>query len=1158
MAANNFDDDDEPFGITAIPEGSLSLTFDESKLEESFFGGSNITNGVIVAQQPQTQAFATYEASKNENLDPLITLNGSLIDVNPHFVVYALKNGLIRVLHRHSAMRALLRGHSNQVVTDITFFHDGDTLATVGNDKKDGSGSQKSTLIVWRVYENPPEIGSERLLEITNLGFGGAPDLTMSRLIWHPFNPNQFWMTHSTGISKQVATLVETTRIQTKLVLHQDPKDKNPQPQQHAACQWHSPYCVMENALQLRELSSSDGDGDGDGDGQLVDLCWSGRDARHVLSVHKNGSIILWDLKSKEQNNAPVDEDDENDDASGTIQPKKLFVLKEKGVEHSRCLFLPHEQSVTLHANKDLESVTTCFVTASTTNSKVTIWSAFAQTKSTDPYGPRSPMNPIKLQEICFGKANPSSFVLDICYGPANLNGKKKPPSSFLLLGSRDTGKIYALHVKAEWSESNDDVDNNNNKEGAAANRAPLCSGINYMVPFSLKHPVYSWSVICGPTQDVSEDDNDADDDFSSSGSGFDIKAFAYQSKAVQCLTVTSNMSLPPKSSANSNSNSNTSSNQSSSVYTVEALEGPYVQAASGTTANANEPAYEEDEYDVDDIDDDEVVDAVASVAATPSTPSASAAPSTGGMGGLFPGAANPFANWLGAIAGNNKVDDANDDTDDDNDDALPTPPAPSDLPMPPGITKTTPPPPGIVPSAPTTNATANHNNEEEEAFLNPLELLASRMSGNNPSASAVDTTKDKNINNSRKKNNNRSKSPKQPQSNAKKGNKSNSPFPDGKVTILKREPTPSLPLPCDPSVLSDPALLAAAGIPIPPTAPIVAQQPVAPVIDPSILEEQIQKAVETAMSNLVVPAVHKSVQESFATLARPLHKSMDALGKKGVSVDSEDLKDALDIDTVLKAAFADSMRNVVVPSLQSITGQVLQQVQRSMPKPPPPPKDDSKLLAALVQQLQAMTSKMDALSAEVQGLRKTVSEQAAAAQAQAAAVAQQRRSAAASAGNNPAQNNNNSNRANTELQIRNQIDALLSKGKYEEAFTKAVATTTPQMAVFCCARSDLRKVLSDGVLSQPILICLMQQLSAALANTQTAQELQIELAWLQEITLTLNPIDPSIVEHVPKVLRQLVANVNGRLAMEGTGNFRRPLQMLLNSLMGMQLQLGN
>ena len=67
------------------------------------------------------------------------------------------------------------------------------------------------------------------------------------------------------------------------------------------------------------------------------------------------------------------------------------------------------------------------------------------------------------------------------------------------------------------------------------------------------------------------------------------------------------------------------------------------------------------------------------------------------------------------------------------------------------------------------------------------------------------------------------------------------------------------------------------------------------------------------------------------------------------------------------------------------------------------------------------------------------------------------------------------------------------------------------------------------------------------------------KIAWLQEITLTMNPTDPSIVQHVPKVLRQLVSNVNQRLTMEGHGGqFRRLLQMLLNSLMGMQLQLGN
>lgn len=1127
---------DEPFGTMAIPTGPVSLTFDDSKLDGLFAGAAS---GVSIAQQPQTQAFATYEATKNESLDPLITLNGSLIDVNPHFVVYALKNGLIRVLHRHSAMRALLRGHSNQVVTDIAFFHDGDTLATVGNDKA-GAG-QKSTLIVWRVYENPPEIGSERLLEITNLDYGGAPDLTMSRLIWHPFNPNQFWMTHSTATSKQVATFVETTRIRTKFALHQDPKDKTPNTQQHAACLWHSPYCVMETPLQLKLESNADTDG------QLVDLCWSGKDARHVLSVHKNGSIILWDLKAKENTASGDDEAGVDSDAQDpTILPKKLVCLEEEGVEHSRCLFLPHEQSVGLQSggSSDLEPVTTCFVTANALNSTITLWSAVCQKPSSDGYGPRECVPPTKLQELSFGLAssNPSSFVLDLCFGPANLNGSKQPPSSFLLLGSRDTGRLYALHVKAEWSATNDDNNTNSAK-------APLCSGIDYMVPFSLKHPVYSWSVICGPTQDVSDDGGASSADDESSGSGFDVKAFAYQSKAVQCLTVTSNMSLPPK---------NFTDTDAGGVFTVEALEGPYAPTTAAATLNesAEEPDYDEEDYDVDEDDDgedDKVIDA------SPSAPAA-AAPASGG--GLFPGATNPFANWLGAIAGSNPVDTTDNAATAAAEEALPTPPAPSDLPMPPGISKpTTPPPPEMVAPPPgmvPPPATTTNESTAEEDFLNPLELLAKSMgvatvadvesTPNNTDAATGSNKKKGSKSKSPRRNNN--KSPRRSRSPKPKANDKKTPFPDGMVTILKREPTAPPPLPSDPSVLSDPALLAAAGIPVPPTAP---QQPVAAAIDPSVLEEQVQKAVEAAVSGLVVPAVQKSVQESFATLARPLHKSMDALSKNGVSVDSEDLKEAMDVETPLKVAFADNLKNVLVPSLQSITGQVLQQVQASMPKPPPPPKDDSKLLAALVQQLQAMTSKMDALSAEVQGLRKTVSEQASAMAAQAeatAAAAQQRRSGAS------AETQSSSNI--DEAQTRGHIDVLLSKEKYEEAFKKAVAYTIPQMAVYCCARSDLRKVLSDGVLSQPILICLMQQLSAALANTQSPQELQIELAWLQEMTLVMNPTDPSIVQHVPKVLRQLVSNVNGRLALEGTGPFRRPLQMLLNSLMGMQLQVGN
>jgi len=169
-------------------------------------------------------------------------------------------------------------------------------------------------------------------------------------------------------------------------------------------------------------------------------------------------------------------------------------------------------------------------------------------------------------------------------------------------------------------------------------------------------------------------------------------------------------------------------------------------------------------------------------------------------------------------------------------------------------------------------------------------------------------------------------------------------------------------------------------------------------------------------------------------------------------------------------------------------------------------------------------------------------------------------------------------------IQVRDEVIMLLRQHKYEEAFTKAVATTSPQMAVYCCANSDIHKVLQSNntglggtqqgagavVLPQAILICLMQQLSAALANvTNTPQELQVEVVWLQEIALCMNPKDVSIAQHVPRIVQQLITTVQTLITKlddqtlnpvqqnpnnpPQLGNqFRRPLQMLLHVLRGM------
>ena len=171
----------EQFGGTPLPpvssDGTLKVWFDPYCHRST-------------PQQPHAQQVAAFEAVPNDDC-----INGSVLDVNQHFLVYAVKNGLLRVLHRASPVRALLRGHTSKI-TDISFFQSGDVLGTVGGN-----------LIIWRIFHRSPDILSEKLLEIPNTLSG------MSRLIWHPFNPNQFWLLHHNAANTTVATLVETTRI---------------------------------------------------------------------------------------------------------------------------------------------------------------------------------------------------------------------------------------------------------------------------------------------------------------------------------------------------------------------------------------------------------------------------------------------------------------------------------------------------------------------------------------------------------------------------------------------------------------------------------------------------------------------------------------------------------------------------------------------------------------------------------------------------------------------------------------------------------------------------------------------------------------------------------------------------------------------------------
>jgi hypothetical protein len=217
-------------------------------------------------------------------------------------------------------------------------------------------------------------------------------------------------------------------------------------------------------------------------------------------------------------------------------------------------------------------------------------------------------------------------------------------------------------------------------------------------------------------------------------------------------------------------------------------------------------------------------------------------------------------------------------------------------------------------------------------------------------------------------------------------------------------------------------------------------------------------------------------------------------------------------------------MKTMFIPAFEAATQQMFSQITDSLEK---------KLLAY---QNNETNAKIDALTSMVQALSFEV------------ANLKEKNVSSKSEPNPPGQTSVD------QIQlVRSEILALLHSRKYELAFTKAVSATTADMAVFVCKNANLSEVLggSSSALSQPILLCLMQQLGAVLVSSNES-DLQTELLWLQEIALTLDTSDEKIQRHVPSVLQQLVTSIEAKMNQR-VPTLRRPLQMLLQVIRGMQ-----
>ena len=299
------------------------------------------------------------------------------------------------------------------------------------------------------------------------------------------------------------------------------------------------------------------------------------------------------------------------------------------------------------------------------------------------------------------------------------------------------------------------------------------------------------------------------------------------------------------------------------------------------------------------------------------------------------------------------------------------------------------------------------------------------------------------------------------------------------------------------------------------------------------VISTEVASAVKSSGKD-VDKAIEQGVQRGITKggLGKALEKHM----KESTALAAKEAVDSM--QPAIVSSLHETMREVMIPAYEAATREMFHQTSTSLEKGLAQMSVNHQnasvpTMQEMSKQMMKMGEAIQSLSAEVKHLRGDVNAH----------------NAATQNGSTPGQQPP----APQPMGVRNEITSLCQAQRYEEAFTKAVSASDGEIVLFACQQSDSATVFNGEAssISQPILICLLQQLGAVLVTATDAEDIKTILTWLQEIAITIDPSNTNIQRHVASVVQQLLVNINSKLA-NCEPQFRRQLQTLMRVIRGM------